>query len=97
MTCGTCVAHVRNCTEYTNAALLNVQKPGEQPARGAAGGHALLHCKGKEKCNIQKAESLISATLKVPAEGIFGKCAFFAVPLVPKLFYGQTGNCKFYL
>ncbi len=33
---------------YTNATLLNVQKPGEQPARGAAGGHALLHRKGNE-------------------------------------------------
>jgi hypothetical protein len=33
---------------YTYAALLNVQKSGEQPARGAAGRHALFHRKGKE-------------------------------------------------
>jgi hypothetical protein len=38
---------------YTNAALLNVQKPGEQPASGAAGGHALLHRKGKENVTFK--------------------------------------------
>ncbi len=37
---------------YTYAALLIVQKPGEQPARGAAGGHALLHRKGKENATF---------------------------------------------
>jgi hypothetical protein len=35
-------------TLYTYAALPIVQKPGEQPARGAAGRHALLHRKGNE-------------------------------------------------